>query len=64
MSVKDQSLQYIDDSVIVKGEFLDDISSDQVKFSCLKIVVKCHKFIKWIQEELRGTKLQSIQTGP
>ena len=51
-SVREKSLEYIDDSFIETGDFLKGISSK--KLECLKVFTKCQSIVNWIGNETKG----------
>ena len=53
-SMKDQTLQAIDQSVVTATNFLQDFASDERKTDCLRAYIESKKIVKWIRKEIEG----------
>lgn len=63
-SMKDQTLQAIDQSVVTAAKFLQDFASDEGKRDCLRAYVKSKKIVKWISEEIKGHFTHTVNGVP
>lgn len=54
ISVHDQCLQFVDDSLLKTGEFLHRISSDNIKLHTLETFSECQHLIKWIRNQTKS----------
>ena len=53
-SMKDQTLETVDEKLVKTGRFLKDISSDPRKLECLKCFAECQEVIKWLRDVTKG----------
>ena len=53
-SMKNQTLQAIDHSVVTAANFLQDFASDERKRDCLRAYVESKKIVNWITKEIKG----------
>ena len=53
-SMKDQTLQAIDESVVTAAKFLEDYATDSKKEDCLRAYADSQSIVKWIREETKG----------
>ncbi len=51
-SVREKSLEYINESFIETGDFLKGISPK--KLECLQVFTKCQSIVNWIRNETKG----------
>ena len=54
-SMKDKSLDVIDQSLIDAGEFLGMVEEDKRKLDCLRTFADSLDVIEWIRSETKGT---------
>jgi hypothetical protein len=50
ISMKDQTLQTVNENLIKTGQFLEDVTRNPGKLQCLQIFARCHEVIEWILE--------------
>lgn len=49
-----QTLNDVDDTLVLAGEFLEDIANDHRKVDCLQRFVRCEDIVKWLQGATKG----------
>ena len=54
-SMKDKSLDVIDQSLINAGEFLGMVEGDKRRFDCLRTFADSLEVVEWIRNETKGT---------
>ena len=53
-SMRDQTLDDVDQSLVETGKFLQEFVSDSKKLECLQIFSKCLSMVNWIRKETKG----------
>ena len=55
--MEDETLQAIDESVVIAAKFLEDYATDPKKEDCLRAYAESQSIVKWIREETKGCQL-------
>lgn len=53
-SMKDQTLQDVDESLIEAGRFLEDVAREPRKVRCLERFAQCQDIVNWLKEVTKG----------
>ena len=59
--MRDQTLEAIDQNVVIAAKFLQEFASDKKKRDCLTAFAECQKIVDWIRKQTKGLLSQQLQ---